>query len=79
LETAKARQTFNNEVIVSIPTGYVATDFEIPHNIGTIPRDIIFGTRSADTSIWRGTKDWTRKAIYLRSTVAGTVTLYLVP
>lgn len=72
-------KVFSKPIEVTIPAGYSATDFEVPHTFGTIPSNMLLGPLSANTTVWKGTKDWTRTAIYLRSGAAVSFTLYLVP
>lgn len=55
---------------VEFTSSHSGSDLEIPHRLGVVPETVVLGVPSNDVRIYRGAKEWTRTAVYLRSTAA---------
>jgi hypothetical protein len=69
---------FGRGVSVVFDQAYTTEEFEVPHSLGVVPSDAIIGVPSVDARIYYGDSEWTRNAIYLHTTAACSVRVYLV-
>ena len=84
--TARTQPFFQRMMEESIEVTFDGiNELEIPHSLGKVPTDVMMGVpygvkgvTSVAVRIFRGTKTWTKDAIYLKADAACSVRIYLV-
>ena len=71
----KVKRFYSGRISITFEAKHATEDIEIAHELDAIPDDMVVGTPTADVRIWRGTTEWTREYIYLRSSAACTVNI----
>jgi hypothetical protein len=62
-------ESFTRESPIEIYFAKKNTDMAVRHNLNKIPTRIIIGVPSIESTFFKGNRTWTKKTIYLQSSV----------
>lgn len=75
------RVTFGDNIQASGPhtvTFSAAGEMEVTHDLRTVPLGFIVINKTATCDVWKGSTTWTETKIYLQSSAASTITIYVI-